>query len=179
LAVIFGEDLFLRYGEIVFWQIFYARPKLFLFPAAMLALLHTTDLSNAFDSIWHSALFHQLIALDFPLSYVVYICSFLSDRRAEIISCVAGSRTFFDILQVFAMMSLLYLYLDRKVLKKLKKTRETKKVTLTNCQGAPIQPLGFLVWCSLYRLCINKLKRRSSGHALLLSSSSFRARSCP
>jgi len=43
-----------------------------------------------------------------------------------------------------------------------------KKVTLTNCQGAPIQTLGFLVW-SLYRLCINKLKRRSSGHALSLS----------
>jgi len=33
---------------------------------------YTTDLSNAFDSIWHSALFHQVIALDFPLSFVVF-----------------------------------------------------------------------------------------------------------
>jgi len=33
---------------------------------------YTTGLSNAFDSILGSALFHQLIALDFPLSVVVY-----------------------------------------------------------------------------------------------------------
>jgi len=36
-----------------------------------------------------------------------------------------------------------------------------------------LQPLGFLVWCSLYRLCINKLKLRSSGHALSLSTIQF------
>jgi len=37
-----------------------------------LVWLYTIDLSNAFDSIWHLAVFHQLIALDFPLSFVVY-----------------------------------------------------------------------------------------------------------
>jgi len=37
---------------------------------------YTTDLSNAFDSIWHSALFHQVIALDFPHFFVVYKCFF-------------------------------------------------------------------------------------------------------
>jgi len=80
LAVIFGEDFFWRHGEIVFGQVFFARPKLFLSPPAMLVWLHTTDLSNAFNPIWHSAFFHQLIALNFPLSFVVYIYSFLSDR---------------------------------------------------------------------------------------------------
>jgi len=46
----------------------------------VLAWLQTLDLSNAFDLIWYSAFFHQLIALDFPRSFVVYICSFLRDR---------------------------------------------------------------------------------------------------
>jgi len=76
----------------------------------MLVWLHTIDLSNAFDSIWHSALFHQLIVLDFPL--VVYIYSFLSDSRAEIIFCAAGSRSFFDILLVFNLYSLFLLLID-------------------------------------------------------------------
>jgi len=66
LAVIFGEDLFWRQREILLGQNFFARPKLCL---SQLAWLHTTGLTNAFDSIWHSALFHQLIALDFPLSF--------------------------------------------------------------------------------------------------------------
>jgi len=34
---------------------------------------YTTDLSSGFDSIWYTALFHQLIALDYPLSLVVHI----------------------------------------------------------------------------------------------------------
>jgi len=51
----------------------------------VLAWLHTTDLSNTFGT--HAALFHQLIALDFPISFVVYICSFLSNRWAEIMFC--------------------------------------------------------------------------------------------
>jgi len=37
---------------------------------------YTTDLSNAFYSIWHSGLFRQLIALDFPVYFVAYNCFF-------------------------------------------------------------------------------------------------------
>jgi len=51
----------------------------------VLIWLHNTDLFNAFNSIWYSALLHQLIALDFPLSFFIYICSFLSDRWAKIL----------------------------------------------------------------------------------------------
>jgi len=90
------KNFFWRQGE-TYSDNFFARSKLFLSPAgvmAMLAWLHTTELSIAFDSIWHSALIHQLIALDFPLSFVVYIYSFLSDRWAEIIFCGTGSRSF-------------------------------------------------------------------------------------
>jgi len=52
---------------------------------------YTTNLFNAFNSIWHSALFHQLIALDFLLSFVIYIHFFLSDRWTEITFYGAGS----------------------------------------------------------------------------------------
>jgi len=47
--------------------------------------IHTTDLSNAFNSIWNSALFLQLITLDFPLSLCCLYPLLLSDRWAEII----------------------------------------------------------------------------------------------
>jgi len=107
-----GKTFFLETQRYRIRAIFSARPKLFFPPTAVLAWLHTTDLSNAFDSIWHSALFCQLIVLGLSLSFVVYICSFLSDRWSRNNFCVAGSRSFFDILQGFVPFTLFVLLID-------------------------------------------------------------------
>ena len=45
-------------------------------------ILSTIDFSNAFDSVWHPALFHKLILAGLPLCFARWTQSFLSDRRA-------------------------------------------------------------------------------------------------
>ena len=42
-------------------------------------------------SVWHSALFHKLLSLKFPPCFVLWVRSFLSDRRAKV--QVGGSRS--------------------------------------------------------------------------------------
>ena len=47
-------------------------------------ILASVDFSKAFDSVWHSALFHKLLSLKLPPCFVFWVCSFLSDRRAKV-----------------------------------------------------------------------------------------------
>ena len=54
-------------------------------------ILAFVDFSTAFDLVWHSALFHKLISLKLPPCFVLWECSFLSDRRANV--QVGGSRS--------------------------------------------------------------------------------------
>ena len=51
----------------------------------------SVDFFKAFDSVWHSALFHQLLSLKLPPCFVLWVRSFLSDRRAKV--QVGGSRS--------------------------------------------------------------------------------------
>ena len=44
----------------------------------------SVDFSKAFDSVWHSALFHKLLSLKLPPCFVLWVRSFLSDRRAKV-----------------------------------------------------------------------------------------------
>ena len=53
-------------------------------------ILASVDFSRAFDSVWHSALFRRLLSLGLPPCFVLWVRSFLSDRRAEV--RVGGSR---------------------------------------------------------------------------------------
>ena len=47
-------------------------------------ILASVDFSKAFDSVWHSALFHKLLSLKLPACFVLWVRSFLSDRRAKV-----------------------------------------------------------------------------------------------
>ena len=47
-------------------------------------ILASVDFSKAFDSVWHSAQFHKLLSLKLPPCFVLWVCSFLSDRRAKV-----------------------------------------------------------------------------------------------
>ena len=47
-------------------------------------ILASVDFSKAFDSVWHSALFHKLLSLKLPPCFVLWVRSFLSDRRAKV-----------------------------------------------------------------------------------------------
>ena len=42
-------------------------------------VLATVDFAKGFDSVWHSALLSKLLSLDFPLCFVEWIRSYLSD----------------------------------------------------------------------------------------------------
>ena len=48
-------------------------------------ILSTIDFSKAFDSVWHPALFHQLISAGFLPCFVRWTQSFFSDRRACVV----------------------------------------------------------------------------------------------
>ena len=48
-------------------------------------ILSTIDFSEAFDSVWHPALFHQLISAGFLPCFARWTQSFLSDRRACVV----------------------------------------------------------------------------------------------
>ena len=52
------------------------------------------DFSKAFDSVWHSALFHKLLSLKLPPCFVLWVRSFLSDRRAKVQVGGSHSRSF-------------------------------------------------------------------------------------
>ena len=47
-------------------------------------ILASVDFSKAFDSVWHSALFHKLLSLKLPPCFVLWVRSFLSDGRAKV-----------------------------------------------------------------------------------------------
>ena len=47
-------------------------------------VLATVDFSRAFDSVWHPALFHKLLASGLPPCFVRWTQSFLADRRARV-----------------------------------------------------------------------------------------------
>ena len=47
-------------------------------------ILASVDFSKAFDSVWHSPLFHKLLLLKLPPCFVLWVRSFLSDRRVKV-----------------------------------------------------------------------------------------------
>ena len=47
-------------------------------------ILASVDFFKVFDSVWHSALFHKLLSLKLPPCFVLWVRSFLSDRRAKL-----------------------------------------------------------------------------------------------
>ena len=57
-------------------------------------ILASVDFSKAFDSVWHSALFHKLLSLKLPPCFVLWVRSFLSDRRAKVQVGGSHSRSF-------------------------------------------------------------------------------------
>ena len=57
-------------------------------------ILATVDFFKAFDSVWHSALFHKLLSLKLPPCFVLWVRSFLSDRRAKVQVGGSHSRSF-------------------------------------------------------------------------------------
>ena len=57
-------------------------------------ILSTIDFSKAFDSVWHSALFHKLISAGLPPCFARWTQSFLSDRRACVVYQNHNSRSF-------------------------------------------------------------------------------------
>ena len=57
-------------------------------------ILASVDFSKAFDLVWHSALFHKLLSLKLPPCFVLWVRSFLSDRRAKVQVGGSHSRSF-------------------------------------------------------------------------------------
>ena len=57
-------------------------------------ILPTIDLSKAFDSVWHLALFHKLISAGLPSCFSRWTQSFLSDRHTCVVFLNHKSRTF-------------------------------------------------------------------------------------
>ena len=47
-------------------------------------ILVSIEFSKAFDSVWHCALLHKLLSLKLPPCFVLWVRSFLSDRRAKV-----------------------------------------------------------------------------------------------
>ena len=54
----------------------------------------TIDVSKAFDSVWHPALFHKLISPGLPPCFARWTQSFLSDRPASVVYPNHKSRSF-------------------------------------------------------------------------------------
>ena len=54
-------------------------------------ILAPVDFFKAFDSVWHSALLHKLLSLKILPCFLLWVRSFLSDRRAKV--QVGGSRS--------------------------------------------------------------------------------------
>ena len=54
-------------------------------------ILASVDFSKAFCSVWHSALFHKFLSLKLLPCFVLWVRSFLSDRRAKV--QIGGSRS--------------------------------------------------------------------------------------
>ena len=57
-------------------------------------ILSTIDFSNAFDSVWHPALFHKLISSGLSPCFARWTQYFISDRRASVVYQNHKSRSF-------------------------------------------------------------------------------------
>ena len=57
-------------------------------------ILESVDFFKALDLVWHSALFHKLLSLKLPPCFVLWVRSFLSDRRAKVQVGGSQSRSF-------------------------------------------------------------------------------------
>ena len=57
-------------------------------------ILASVDFPKAFDLVWHSALFQKLLSLKLPPCFVLWVRSFLSDRRAKVQVGGSHSRSF-------------------------------------------------------------------------------------
>ena len=57
-------------------------------------ILSTIDFSKAFDSVWHSQLFHKLISAGLPTCFARWTQSLLFDRRASVVYQNHKSRSF-------------------------------------------------------------------------------------
>ena len=57
-------------------------------------ILSATGFSEAFNSVWHPAIFHKLILAGLPLCFARWTQSFLSDRRACVVFQDHKSRSF-------------------------------------------------------------------------------------
>ena len=57
-------------------------------------ILSTIDFSKAFDSVWHTALFHKLISAGLSPCFARWSQSFLSDRRVSVVYQYHKSRCF-------------------------------------------------------------------------------------
>ena len=57
-------------------------------------ILASVDFSKAFDSVWHSALFHKLLSLKLLPCFVLWVRSFFCDRRAKVQVGGSHSRSF-------------------------------------------------------------------------------------
>ena len=57
-------------------------------------ILSTIDFSKTFDSVWHPALFHELISAGLPSGFACWTQFFLSDRRACVVFQNHKSRSF-------------------------------------------------------------------------------------
>ena len=57
-------------------------------------ILSTIDFSKAFDSVWHSTLFHKLTSAGLPPWFARWAQSFLSDSRACVVYRNHKSRSF-------------------------------------------------------------------------------------
>ena len=57
-------------------------------------ILSAVDFSEAFDSVWHPALFHKLISAGLPPCFARWTQSFLFDRRASVVFQNHKSRSF-------------------------------------------------------------------------------------
>ena len=77
-------------------QFFYLSPSISdEFNKTQVGLLNDSiDFSKAFDSVWHSALFHKLISAGLPPCFARWTQFFFSDRRACVVFQNHKSRSF-------------------------------------------------------------------------------------
>ena len=140
-------------------------------------ILATVDFSKAFDSVWHSALLHKLLSLKLPPCFLLWVCSFLSDRRAKVQVGGSHSRSFRirrGVPQGSVLGSVLFVQFVDDITKDLPRGAHASLHAddLVNWSSSP-DPLkassvvqSFLTaletWSNLWRLPLNPKKRESS-----------------